>query len=80
MIAGFNFSGSGQNVGMAFVALKNWSQRPGQANSSAAIAQRAMQSLSVIRDAQVFTMSPSAVQGLGQSLTVVNRRRNSGMA
>ncbi|MBP2848878.1 efflux RND transporter permease subunit [Dickeya oryzae] len=67
VISGFNFSGSGQNAGMAFVALKNWSQRPGQANSSVAIAQRAMQSLSVIRDAQVFTMSPPAVQGLGQS-------------
>ncbi len=29
-VDGFSFSGSGQNTGMAFVSLKNWSQRKGQ--------------------------------------------------
>lgn len=28
-VDGFSFSGSGQNTGMAFVSLKNWSQRKG---------------------------------------------------
>ena len=28
-IEGFSFSGSGQNAGMAFVSLKNWSERKG---------------------------------------------------
>ncbi len=28
-VDGFSFSGSGQNAGMAFVSLKNWSQRKG---------------------------------------------------
>lgn len=26
-ISGFSFSGSGQNAGMAFVALKDWDER-----------------------------------------------------
>lgn len=29
-VDGFSFSGSGQNTGMAFVSLKNWSQRKGR--------------------------------------------------
>jgi multidrug efflux pump len=66
-IAGFNFSGSGQNAGMAFVELKDWDERAGTANSADAIASRATKNLSAIRDAQVFTLNPPAVQGLGQS-------------
>lgn len=67
VITGFGFSGSGQNAGMAFVALKNWSERAGAENRADAIAQRAMKSLSSLRDAQVFSLTPPAVDGLGQS-------------
>ena len=28
-VAGFTFSGSGQNAGIAFVRLRDWSERPG---------------------------------------------------
>ena len=66
-ITGFNFSGSGQNAGMAFVSLKNWDDRPGSANTAQSIAGRAMRDLSVIRDAKVIAMTPPAVDGLGQS-------------
>ncbi|MGL5969600.1 MAG: efflux RND transporter permease subunit [Kluyvera sp.] len=66
-VDGFSFSGSGQNAGMAFVALKNWSERPGAENSAQAIALRATQQLSTIRDATLFAMTPPAVDGLGQS-------------
>ncbi|VDZ85641.1 efflux RND transporter permease subunit [Kluyvera intermedia] len=66
-VDGFSFSGSGQNAGMAFVALKNWSERPGEENSAQAIALRATQELSTIRDATLFAMTPPAVDGLGQS-------------
>ncbi|MEZ2600655.1 efflux RND transporter permease subunit [Kluyvera intermedia] len=66
-VDGFSFSGSGQNAGMAFVALKNWSERPGEENSVQAIALRATQELSTIRDATLFAMTPPAVDGLGQS-------------
>jgi len=66
-ISGFNFSGSGQNAGMAFVALKDWSQRPGADNRANAISARATRALSSVRDAQVFALNPPAISGLGQS-------------
>ena len=66
-IEGFSFSGSGQNAGMAFVSLKNWSERKGEENTAQAIALRATQELSTIRDATIFAMTPPAVDGLGQS-------------
>ncbi|MES2533736.1 MAG: efflux RND transporter permease subunit [Pseudomonadota bacterium] len=66
-ISGFNFSGSGQNAGMAFVALKDWSARSGTANRADTISGRATQTLSKVRDAQIFALNPPAIQGLGQS-------------
>ncbi|NUL37706.1 efflux RND transporter permease subunit [Kosakonia sacchari] len=66
-VTGFSFSGSGQNAGMAFVSLKNWSQRKGAENTAQAIAQRASRELSSIRDASIFAMTPPSVDGLGQS-------------
>lgn len=66
-VDGFSFSGSGQNAGMAFVSLKNWSERHGEENSAHAIALRATQALGSIRDATLFAMTPPSVDGLGQS-------------
>jgi multidrug efflux pump len=66
-VSGFNFSGSGQNAGMAFVALKNWKERKGVENRADKIAQRATMALSTIRDAQVFSLNPPSIQGLGQA-------------
>ena len=66
-VDGFSFSGSGQNAGMAFVSLKNWSQRKGQENTAQAIALRASRQLGAIRDATLFALIPPAVDGLGQS-------------
>jgi len=66
-ISGFSFSGSGQNAGMAFVALKDWDQRKGVENQSDMISRRATMKLSRVRDAQIFSINPPAIQGLGQS-------------
>jgi len=66
-VEGFSFSGSGQNAGMAFVSLKNWSERKGDENTAQAIALRASRELGSLRDATVFAMTPPAVEGLGQS-------------
>ncbi|HEY0941201.1 MAG TPA: efflux RND transporter permease subunit [Steroidobacter sp.] len=66
-LSGFNFSGSGQNAGMAFVNLKNWSERKGAENRADNIARRATMALSTIRDAQVFSLNPPSISGLGQS-------------
>ncbi len=64
---GFGFNGSGQNSAMAFVKLKDFDQRTGKDQSSAAIAGRAMMAFSKIRDAQVFALAPPALPNLGQS-------------
>lgn len=66
-ISGFNFSGSGQNAGMAFVAFKDWDERKGAENNADGIIQRANQTLPKMRDAQVFMLNPPPVDGLGQT-------------
>src|SRR6202042_2264911 len=67
-VAGFNFSGNGQNLGQAFFHLSDWKDRPGQRNSASSIAQRATRALSQqVHDGQVFILVPPAVPGLGQS-------------
>ena len=66
-VQGFSFAGQGQNVGMAFVSLKDWSEREGRNLSVGAVAGRAMAAFSQIRDAFVFAFVPPAVPELGQS-------------
>ena len=65
-ILGFSFSGSGQNAGLAFVTLKDWSER-GPEDSAGAIAGRANGQLFQIKDAISFALAPPAIQGLGTS-------------
>jgi len=66
-VAGFNFAGSGQNSGIGFIKLKGWDVRKGAANRAPAIAERAMQAFSGVRDAQIFVVVPPAVQELGNA-------------
>ncbi|OQP87253.1 multidrug efflux RND transporter permease [Rhizobium rhizosphaerae] len=64
---GFGFGGSGQNVALAFVKLKEFDSRKGAGQSAAAIAGRAMKRFSRIKDASVFALAPPAIQGFGNS-------------
>jgi len=64
---GFGFNGSGQNAAMAFVKLKDFSERTGKGQTSSAIAGRAMGAFSKIRDGQVIALAPPVLPGLGQS-------------
>ena len=64
---GFSFAGSGQNAGLAFALLSDWSKRRHARDRAPAIAQRAMAALSQVPDAQVFTIIPPAVQELGNA-------------
>ncbi|WP_428484459.1 efflux RND transporter permease subunit [Rhodopila sp.] len=66
-VNGFSFGGRGQNAGLAFVKLTDWSQRPGAQNKVAAIAARAMAHFKQIKDAQVFAFAPPAVLELGNA-------------
>ena len=67
LITGFNYSGTGQNLGVAFVKFKDWEDRKGSNNRAPAIVGRAMAAFSKIRDAQVFAFVPPAVQELGNA-------------
>jgi multidrug efflux pump len=62
-VAGFSFIGSGENAGMAFIKLKDWSERKGTA---ADFIQRANGELFQIHDARIFVVNIPTVQGLGQ--------------
>ncbi|MBF7981836.1 MULTISPECIES: efflux RND transporter permease subunit [Rahnella] len=64
---GFSFAGRGQNVGIAFVQLKNWAQRPDAAQKVQALAGRAMGHFATIKDARVFAFVPPAVMELGNA-------------
>jgi len=66
-VAGFSFAGSGQNTGMAFTRLRDWSLREGAQNRASAIAQRANMAFFPLRDAQVYSLVPPSVQELGNA-------------
>ncbi|EFR3630594.1 efflux RND transporter permease subunit [Salmonella enterica] len=64
-VNGFNFSGQGQNSGMAFVSLKPWEERNGEENSVEAVIARATRAFSQIRDGLVFPFNMPAIVELG---------------
>jgi multidrug efflux pump len=66
-VAGYSQAGSGQNTGMAFTHLRDWSLRKGKINRASAIANRAFLHFMPQRDAQVYAILPPSVQGLGQA-------------
>ena len=66
-ILGFSFTGRGQNAALAFVPLKDWSEREGAGQSAAEIGARASQEFSKIRDASIFALSPPPIPELGNA-------------
>ncbi len=64
-VVGFSFAGQGQNLGLAFVRLKDWSERTEPSQSVQALAGRAFGAFSQIQDAQVFPIVPPSVSQLG---------------
>lgn len=67
-IAGFSFSGQGQNMGLAFIRLSDWEGRVGEENTAQAIAGRAMgYFLTQINEAQVYAIVPPAITELGNA-------------
>ncbi|GGN26231.1 multidrug efflux RND transporter permease subunit [Shewanella putrefaciens] len=64
-VAGFSFAGQGQNMGIAFVGLKDWSERTAPGADVQSIAGRAMGVFSQMKDAFVFAFVPPAVIELG---------------
>ncbi|WP_082102784.1 efflux RND transporter permease subunit [Robbsia andropogonis] len=64
MLGGFSFNGSGQNNAMAFVRLKDWSERSGK-ESAQALINAANRHFFGQKAAQIFVMNPPAIQSLG---------------
>jgi len=66
-VAGFSFSGRGQNVGMAFTKLRDWDLRQQPGLKVRDVVGRAMGVFSRYREAMVFAFAPPAVVELGQA-------------
>ncbi|MGC1510076.1 efflux RND transporter permease subunit [Ketobacter sp. MCCC 1A13808] len=64
-IAGFSFFGTGQNAGIAFVRLKDWSERKRPDQHVEAVIGRAWGALSSVRDAVIFPLNPPSIPELG---------------
>ena len=76
-VVGFSFAGRGQNQGLAFIRLKDWSVREEPGMDAASIVGRAMGFFSTIKDAQAFPIMPPSISGLGNAtgfnLQIVDR-------
>ncbi|MDC8830806.1 efflux RND transporter permease subunit [Alteromonas gilva] len=64
--AGFSFSGNSQNVGIAFIKMKDWAQRS-EDQSVFAISKKAGAALAGVKDAMIIPVVPPAIQALGNS-------------
>lgn len=66
-VAGFSFAGSGQNMGLAFVSLKDWSTREAPGEDVQSLAGRAMGRFMQMKEAFVFAFVPPSVIELGNA-------------
>ncbi|EHA1082481.1 efflux RND transporter permease subunit [Photobacterium damselae] len=66
-VSGFSFVGQAQNAGMAFVGLKDWSERTAPGTDVNSIIKRAMIHFKDNQDAMIFAVNPPAIRELGQA-------------
>ena len=66
-VSGFGFSGRGQNNGLAFASLKDWSDRGGSDNKVPAIIGRANAAFSKIKDGIALSFNLPAIIELGNA-------------
>ncbi|MGO4282380.1 multidrug efflux pump [Cupriavidus sp. OV038] len=66
-VNGFNFAGRGQSSGLAFILLKPFKEREGDATSVFDLTKRAQAKFSTFRDSLAFAFAPPAVQELGNA-------------
>ncbi len=66
-VAGFSFSGAGQNAGIGFIRLKPFEERGATKLRAPAISERAMAAFGQIREAMIFALVPPSVPELGTS-------------
>ncbi|MDQ7248567.1 efflux RND transporter permease subunit [Dongia sedimenti] len=66
-VAGFSFGGAGENTGIGFISLKDWSQRTAPGLAASSVVGKAYAALSSIRSAVIFAFMPPSISGLGNS-------------
>jgi len=66
-VAGFSFAGAGQNMGMVFAQLRDWSERKRPEQSVKGVIGRAMGKFMQIKEAQVFAFNLPSIPALGTS-------------
>ncbi len=67
-VAGFSFTGVGQNAGLAFIKLKDWSERTSPESQVGAIIQRGMALNMIVKDASyIMPLQLPAMPELGVS-------------
>ena len=67
-VLGFSFTGQGQNMGLSFITLKDWSERSGAEHSADSLAQRITGAMMMtLKDGFVYALNPPAIPGLGTS-------------
>src|SRR5690606_26533177 len=67
-VQGFSFNGNGLNSAIAFVPLKDFSERTDEEDSAQALSAKAVQNLLFgIPDAMVFSIVPPAISSLGNA-------------
>jgi multidrug efflux pump len=66
-IAGLNFSGRSQNLGMVFMRLKDWSQRKSRDLKLQAVLDRTAQHFARYPHAVIVPINPPSIPGLGTS-------------
>jgi len=64
-LAGRSFAGTGQNMGLGWIRLKDWELRERPELKVKALANRSMARFAQIRNARVFAFAPPAVTELG---------------
>lgn len=66
-VVGFSFSGQGQNAGLAFVRMTDWSERTTPDLQIEAIIGRAMGYFSQVREAMIFAFNLPSIPELGNA-------------
>ncbi|MGX9978655.1 efflux RND transporter permease subunit [Methylobacterium fujisawaense] len=77
LLLGFGFSGQGQNAALNFVGLKPWGER-GPDDGADAITARANAALGGLPDAIAMSLSPPAIDSLGNSSGFAFRLQDKG--
>ncbi len=66
-VNGFNFAGTGQNAGLLFIKLKDWSDRKKPEQQMGALLARANKYFSSVKEANIIAVPPPAVLELGNT-------------